>query len=195
MSKYLYYIQCSCTSWITPLNQKRLTNKQACLCHPLIVAEFVIPVKKGKWTSQMHSESFSGVSITVLTSNYFSHFSQIAAVSIIFKSTSYIRESLRNRRPYDRLTTASKASSLDSKSSYSSCNFQHLLVTLRSPSSCLRLLLRLSVPSIFPSKCVFRRQSLHLNFRLCISSFISSSVSYQYTYLHCFTHYTTSTIL
>lgn len=143
----------------------------------------------------MHSEYFSGVSITVLTSIYFSRFSQFAAVSMIFKSTSYIRESLRHSRSYDRLIAASKASSLDSKSSYSSFNFQHLLVTLRSTSSCLSLLLRLPVPSIFPSKSVFRRQSLHSNFRLCISSFISSSVCYQYTYLHCFTHYTTSTIL
>jgi hypothetical protein len=59
-------------------------EQPGCLCHHLIVADFVILVKQGKCTSQMHSESFSGVSIKVLTSNYFFHCSQIAAVSITY---------------------------------------------------------------------------------------------------------------
>jgi len=36
--------------------KKKKKKKKACLCHHLIVAEFVILVKEGKCTAQMHSE-------------------------------------------------------------------------------------------------------------------------------------------
>ena len=47
------------------------------------------------------------------------------------------------------------------QSSAFSYNFQFLLVSLTSPSSCLRLLSRLPVTSIFPSITCFKRQFIH----------------------------------
>ena len=46
------------------------------------------------------------------------------------------------------------------RSTASTFNFQYLLVPLRSSGSCLRLLIRLPVASIFPSITCFRRQFL-----------------------------------
>ena len=58
--------------------------------------------------------------------------------------------------PYDR----SKRVLHRVRSSASAFRFQNLLFCLRSSSSCLRLLFRLLVPSIFPFTTCFRRQFL-----------------------------------
>jgi len=60
----------------------------------------------------------------------------------------------------DRSIASSKASSPYSRSSASLFNLQYLRFSLRSYSSCLYLLRRLPVLSIFPSKTCFKRQFL-----------------------------------
>jgi hypothetical protein len=62
--------------------------------------------------------------------------------------------------PCDRSIASSKTSSPHSRSSASYFNLQYFRFSLRSSSRCLRLLPRLPVISIFPSKTCFKRQFL-----------------------------------
>ena len=62
---------------------------------------------------------------------------------------------------YDRSTAFSKAVFYTVRSRTSSFNLQYLLVFLRPSSSCLCLLPRLPIPSIFPSIMHIRWQTLH----------------------------------
>jgi hypothetical protein len=74
----------------------------------------------------------------------------------------------------------------------STCNFQSLLVSLRSSSSCLRLLPHLAITCIFPSITCFRRQFLHKMWPIQLASLLFIVCR---MFLSSFTLYNTSSFL
>ena len=98
----------------------------------------------------------------------------VAAAVAVAVVAAVILHSLRSLS-YDRSTASSKASSPQVRSSTFSFHFQHTLVSLRSSSICLRLVLCLPVTSIPPSRFTsitcFRKQFIHKMGLISLPSF------------------------